>query len=161
MTVRVFVPTTSARLTAMVRDGGLSGPFRAHAVTPALQEAWPDGDVEEWEYAAQAAAAVASLAAREQDDRPRRLVVAVDVPGVAALHAPADPTLVEVSADVPWKRIASAHVDVDDLSDAVVAAYLAEDAEAALPAMVDGVEIDHDLAWFATQEIRRLVEEWE
>ncbi|MDT9591981.1 hypothetical protein RDV89_02815 [Nocardioides zeae] len=154
MSVRVYVPVTSSGLAAVVADGRLAGPFRAHAVTPALAEAWPEGEDEEWEYAAQAAAGVASLAARGEGDRPRRLVLAVDVPDAQPAGTDDEPTLVEVAADVPWKRIASAHVDVADLPDAVVAAYLDQDADADLPDEVDGVEIDHDLAWFATQEIR-------
>lgn len=158
MTARVYVPLTSSGLAALVDDGRLAGPFRAHAVTPGLQAAWPDAETEEWEYAAQAAAGVASLATRSAQDRPRRIVVAVDVPEFAALEDPVDPTLVAVSADVPWKRIASAHVDVEDLPEAVVQAYLSEDPDAELPDEVDGVEIDHDLAWFATQEIRAFVE---
>lgn len=157
MTVRVYVPLTSSGLAAVVADGRIAGPLRAHAVTPALEAAWPDGETEEWEYAAQAAAGVASLAARGEGDRPRRLVLAVDVPEARPVGDDLEPTLVDVAADVPWKRIASAHVDVVDLPEAVVAAYLSEDPEAELPDVVDGVEVDHDLAWFATQEIRVLV----
>jgi len=154
VTVRVFVPVTSSGLARLVADGRLSGPLRAHAVTDAIRSAWPDGSEEEWEYAAQAAAGVDSLALRGEDDRPRRLVVAADVPDVAPVADDAEPTLVEVSADVPWKRVASAHVDVVDLPAAAVAAYLSGDD---LPDEVDGVEIDHDLAWFATQEIHTIV----
>ncbi|HEY1134555.1 MAG TPA: hypothetical protein VGE77_08250 [Nocardioides sp.] len=154
MTVRVFVPVTSGVLAGIVAEGRLAGPFRAHAVTEALQEAWPDGEAEEWEYAAQAAAGVGSLAARGADDRPRRLVLAADVPAVRPVGDEAEPTLVEVDADLPWKRIASAHVDVEDLTPAIVAAYLADED---LPDVVDGVEVDHDLAWFATQEIPTLL----
>lgn len=154
MTVRVFVPVTSSGLAALVADGRLSGPLRAHAVTDAIREVWPEGSDEEWEYAAQAAAGVDSLALRGDGDQPRRLVLAVDVPDVAPLAHESEPTLVEVTADVPWKRVASAHVDVVDLPAAAVAAYLSGEE---LPDEVDGVEIDHDLAWFATQEIRTLV----
>lgn len=156
MSVRVYVPVTSSSLARVVADGRLAGPFRAHAVTPALQQAWPDGEEEEWEYAAQAAAGAASLAARGPEDRPRRLVLAVDVPEARPVGDDLEPTLVDVDADVPWKRIASAHADTDDLPPAVVAAYLSDDPDVELPDEVDGVEIDHDLAWFATQEIRTL-----
>ncbi|MDN7122699.1 hypothetical protein INN71_15015 [Nocardioides sp. ChNu-153] len=154
MTTRVFVPLTSSELARVVAEGRLAGPFRAHAATPALEEAWPDGSTEEWEYAAQAAAGTESLARRVEGDQPRRLVLAADVPQVRPLDDEAEPTLVEVEADVPWKRIASAHVDVVDLPPAAVAAYLSGEE---LPDSVDGVELDHDLAWFATQEIRTLL----
>lgn len=139
MSVRVYVPLTSAGLAALVADGRLSGPFRAHAVTKALVSEWPDGDDEDWEYAALSAAAASSWAARGADESPRRIVVAADVPSVDEAAVTDldedDLTLVDVAADVPWKNIASAHVDTSDY---------------------DG-DSDTDLAWYATQEIRDLV----
>jgi len=136
MSVRVYVPLTAHGLSALVADGRLAGPFRAHAVTDALVEAWPEADEEEREYAAMAAARDASWARRADGDPPRRIVVAGDVPTVVPV-AGEDPTLVEVDADLPLKRVAAAHVDVEDVAEA--------DLE------------DTELAWFATQEIRGLV----
>ena len=136
MSVRVYIPTTSSGLAALVADGHLAGPFRAHAVTDALAEAWPEGDDEEREYAAMAAAGDASWSLRSDGDQPRRFVVAADVPAYAPVEGE-DPTLVDVAADVPWKNVASAHVDTEDQPD-------------------DGPG-DSDLAWFATQEIRDLL----
>lgn len=133
MSVRVYVPVTSSTLAALVAEGRLDGPFRAHAVTPALREEWPDADDEGWEYAALMAAAADSAALRGEGDRPRRYVVAADVPGFEPV-AGEDPTLVDVAADVPWKNVASAQVDTED-----------------------GADEDDELAWFATQEIARLV----
>jgi hypothetical protein len=133
MSERVYIPLTSSGLAALVADGRLAGPFRAHAVTDALRVDWADGDEESWEYAALMAAAATSASLRGSGDAPRRYVLAADVPS----HVPVpgeDPTLVDVGADVPWKNIASAHVDTTD----------------------DAAE-DDDLAWFATQEIRDLV----
>jgi hypothetical protein len=130
MSVRVYVPLTSSGLAGLVAEGRLSGPFRAHAVTSALLESWPDADDESWEYAALMAAAAASAAMRGSGDRPRRAVVAADVPSFEPVGG-ADPTLVDVAADVPWKNVVAAHVD-------------------------DAAE-DDDLAWFATQEIAGLV----
>lgn len=133
MTVRVYVPVTSAGLAALVAQGRLAGPFRAHAVTDALRQQWPEGDEDDWEYAALGAAGATSSAMRTGDDRARRYVVAGDVPSVESV-AGDDPTLVDVTADLPWKNIASAHVDpVDDAAE------------------------DDDLAWFATQEIPGLL----
>lgn len=134
MSVRVYVPLTSSGLAGLVADGRLSGPFRAHAVTKALVSEWTDVDDEEWEYAALSAAAMSSWALRGDGDAPRRIVIAADVPAFEEV-AGDDPTLVDVAADVPWKNIASAHVDTDDY---------------------DG-ESDTDLAWYATQEIADLV----
>lgn len=134
MSTRVYVPLTSSGLAALVREGRIEGPFRAHAVTDELRAEWPEGDEEEHEYAALMAAGAASLALRGSGDAPRRHVVAADVP--AATPVPGeDPTLVEVTADVPWRHVAAAHVDT-----------------------TDGASEDDELAWFATQEIRGLVE---
>lgn len=138
MSTRVYLPLTSGALAALLSDGRLDGPRRAHAVTQALREAWPDGDQEEWEYAALMAAGEDSWAARGPGDRPRRHVVAADVPSVEELGDREDPTAVQVAADVPWKRVAAAHVDVLDHPDG-----------AEPPA--------DDLAWFATQEVADLV----
>lgn len=140
MSVRVYVPTTSAGLAALVEQGRLGGPLRAHAVTPALRAEWSDGDDEGWEYAALMAAAAESAGLRSADERRRRYVVAADVP--EACLAPAGPeddvTRVAVTADVPWKNVAAAHVDTEDWAG-------------------DAPDPDEDLAWFATQEIRHLV----
>lgn len=135
MSTRVYLPLTSTGLAALVADGRLTGPLRAHAVTELLRAEWPEGDQEQWEYAALAAAAEESWSTRGEGDRPRRQVVAADVadvrPGEGEL------TAVVVSGDVRWKHVAAAHVDVDDLT--------------AAPDE-DGPE----LAWFATQEIADL-----
>lgn len=134
MSVRVYVPLTSSGLASLVADGRLAGPLRAHAVTKTLVSEWPDGDDEDWEYAALSAAASASWALRTDADTPRRVVIAADVPAFEEV-AGEDPTLVDVAADVPWKNIASAHVDTDDYDS----------------------DEDVELAWYATQEIRDLV----
>ena len=136
MSVRIYLPVTSTTLGRLVAEGRLDGPFRAHAVTDTLREAWPEGDEEAWEYAALMAAAASSTELRGAEDRPRRYVVAADVPAVEEI-AGDDPTLVDVAADVPWKNVAAAHVDTED-----------RDA---------GADPDDDLAWFATQEIADLL----
>jgi uncharacterized protein DUF6912 len=124
---------TSSGLAALVAEGRIEGPLRAHAVTEALREAWPEGDEEAWEYAATMAAAADSAGLRRGDDRPRRYVVAADVPAATPVGGE-DPTLVDVAADVVWRNVAAAHVDT-----------------------VDDAGEDDELAWFATQEIRYLV----
>ncbi len=138
MSVRVYVPLTSTGLAALVAEGRIAGPFRAHAVTDALRVEWSDGDEEGWEYAALMAAAGTSAQLRGSGDAPRRCVVAADVPDVVPVPGD-DPTLVDVAADVPWKNVASAHVDTADWGER-------------------GADEDDELAWFATQEIRDLVE---
>ncbi|GAB2876892.1 DUF6912 family protein [Nocardioides pacificus] len=141
MSVRVYVPTTAPGLARLAEQGRLDGPLRAHAVTSALRAEWSDGDDEGWEYAALMAAAADSAALRSVDERPRRYVVAADVPEACVVPATGegdDVTLVDVSADVPWKNVAAAHVDTEDWAG-------------------DAPDPDEDLAWFATQEIQHLL----
>lgn len=133
MTERVYVPLTSATLRRLVEQGRLDGPFRAHAVTDALRGDWSEGDEEGWEYAALMAAASASADLRTGQDTQRRYVLAADVPSVVPVPGD-DPTLVDVGSDIPWKNVASVHVDTRD-----------------------NAPEDDDLAWFATQEIPHLV----
>lgn len=140
MSERVYVPLTSSGLARLVAEGRLDGPLRAHAVTDALREAWGQGgDEEGWEYAALMAAAATSAGLRGSADAPRRYVVAADVPSFEPVPGE-DPTLVDIAADVPWRNVASAHVDTTDRR---------------LGTDPDGD--DEDLAWFATQEIAHLL----
>lgn len=130
---RAYLPATSSLLAALVAEGRLDGPRRAHAVTDALRAAWPEGDDEGWEYAALMAAAADSLSLRREGDAPRRFVIAVDVAGVEPVGGE-ELTSVDVAADVPWKNVAAAHMDTEDDADE-----------------------DDDLAWFATQELAHLL----
>lgn len=131
--MRVYLPVTSTGLAAVVASREVPAPVRGHAVTEALRRAWPDGDEEQWEYAALMAAASDSLLLRSPEDRPRRHVLAVDV-AEAAPASGEDPTAVEVADAVPFRDVAAAHVDTRDDPDE-----------------------DEDLAWFARQEIGDLV----
>jgi len=142
MSQRVYLPLTGTELAALVAERRLPGPRPAYAVTAELRAAWPDGDEEEWEYAAMAAAADASWQRRGEGDRPRRVVVAADVGAVEAAGPGQGehPAAVVVPHDVAWRNVASAHVDTDDVTAADVAA---DDAP--------------ELAWFATQELATLV----
>jgi len=167
--MRVYVPLTLPGLAEAYRTGELgSGAFVAYAVTPALREWYVSDDIEELEYAALNRAAQASLRllAADPDAARRRLVVAVDVPDGTATADPdraLDPAVlgeVRVTGTVRLAKAAAVHVDSDDAAADVAAA-----AEA-LPAadggdddaqfVVDGAE-DHELLWFATQEIPNLV----
>ncbi|MBR8641970.1 hypothetical protein KEF29_28170 [Streptomyces tuirus] len=167
--MRVYVPMTLPGLAEAYKTGELGGgPFAAYAVTPALREWYLSDDIEELEYAALSRAALASLRllAAEAGAPRRRVVVAVDVPDRDASADPdqgLDPVAlgeVRVSGAVALAKAASVHVDAADAEADVTAA-----AEA-LPAadggdddaqfVVDGAE-DHELLWFATQEIPNLV----
>ncbi|MDT0201881.1 DUF6912 family protein [Nocardioides sp. AE5] len=135
--VRIYLPLTSAGLQELVAEARVAAPLAAHAVTDALRQAWPEGDDEELEYAALAAAADASWHLRGVGDAPRRHVLAADVAADAVRpDGPGeDPTLVRVEHDVVWKNLAALHVDTSD--------HAPDD--------------DQELAWFAVQEIRDLL----
>ncbi|MFC0036850.1 DUF6912 family protein [Actinomadura rayongensis] len=163
--MRVFLPSTLPALAA-VRAARAAGPapLTAYAVTPALREWYASGDTEELEYAAMTAAARASLAllAADPDAPPRRVVLAAEVPDdqVAALHDLDEPALVRLSAPVPWRLLASGHVDDDEAAADVRAAAAALDAARAgdddAQFTVDGAE-GHELLWYATQELADLI----
>ena len=154
---RAYVPLTLAGLRAL-RDEGRLPPGPAYAVTPALREAYaetPVRDEEDLEYVAMTIAARASLtllAAADPADR-RRIVAAVDA---AVAPDAGQPGLAHLDAAVPLGRVASIHVDTEDVRPAVDAAVRAlpaaagGDGEAA--AVVDALDSE-DLAWFAVQEI--------
>ncbi|MFF8730166.1 DUF6912 family protein [Streptomyces sp. NPDC015171] len=167
--MRVYVPLTLPALAEAHKTGELgSGPLVAYAVTPALREWYLSEDVEELEYAALGRAALASLRllAADPDAPPRRVVVAVDVPDGAASAAPdrgGEPSAlgeVTVAAAVPLAKAAAVHVDAEDAAADVAAAARALEAadggDDEAQSAVDGAD-DHELLWFATQEIPNLV----
>nr|WP_218852009.1 hypothetical protein [Nocardioides panaciterrulae] len=145
------MPATSSLLAALQSEGRLAGPLRAHAVTDALRAQWPEGDEESLEYAAMMAAAADSRSLRGVEDRPRRYVVAADVPDVVPVPGE-DPTLVDVAVDLVLKRVAAVHADTEDED--------AGDQDAGDQAgdqAGDRSGEDDDLAWFATQELPYLL----
>ncbi|NMD54463.1 MULTISPECIES: DUF6912 family protein [Tsukamurella] len=173
MTVRVYVPSTLAGLQVLQRDGELF-PLggTVFGVTPALREAYTSGDDEELAEAAMRQAARASLrllavdgpddgATADGEPEPvRRVVITVDVP--AAKERPdLDDAVLKVTEPIRLKDVLAVHVDVSEAEDAVTrAAQLVdaadlgdEDAELAV-----GDAEDHDLAWYATQELPFLLE---
>ncbi|WP_405872177.1 MULTISPECIES: DUF6912 family protein [unclassified Streptomyces] len=167
--MRVYVPLTLSGLAEAFKTGELgAGPLAAYAVTPALREWYLSDDIEELEYAALNRAAVASLRLLAADPGAvrRRVVVAVDVPDGTASSDPdrgLDPAAlgeVRVTGTVALAKAAAVHVDLDDAEADVAAA--AEALEAAdrgdddAQFVVDGAE-DHELLWYATQEIPNLV----
>ncbi|WP_369223099.1 hypothetical protein AB5J52_18655 [Streptomyces sp. R39] len=167
--MRVYVPLTLPGLAGAHRTGELgTGPFVAYAVTPALREWYLSDDIEELEYAALNRAALASLRLLAADPGAvrRRVVVAVDVPDGTAAADPdrgLDPAAlgeVRVTGTVALARAASVHVDSDDAQEDVTAAAgalaAADGGDDDAQFVVDGAE-DHELLWYATQEIPNLV----
>jgi hypothetical protein len=161
--VRVYLPATIA----MLRELESSGEFRARsgtafALTPALREAYVSGSDEELEYAALLDAARASLRliAAEEKGEPRRVVVSADVAGVT-LRPDLDAPVVRIGGPIPLSAVAAIHVDAPEAADAVAAAAAVidaadlgdPDAEFTL-----GDAEDHELAWYAPQELPFLLE---
>ncbi|HUR74928.1 MAG TPA: hypothetical protein VMZ00_11685 [Sporichthya sp.] len=162
--MRVYVPTTFPALAAGAASGEFGpAPLLAYAVTPALREWYASGDSEELEYAATIDAARASLRllAGAPAAPPRRVVLAADVPDAAVTPA-ADlhPAAVRLSVPVTLKDVASVHVDEleaePDIRAAVAAVPAADAGDSDAAFTVDGAE-DHELHWYATQEIEVLV----
>ena len=155
--VRIYVPSTLRRLRHVVTANGIGPtPFAAHAVTGALREAYADGGEEEWEYAAASAAAQSSVGLLSDDEPARRVVLAVDVPSVAPADSD-DPTLVRVEEVVPFRRIAAVLADAPDAEPDVAAARDAVATGTGDPEPLLERCLDHELGWWATQEIGALL----
>ncbi|MFE2044734.1 DUF6912 family protein [Streptomyces sp. NPDC059477] len=167
--MRVYVPLTLPGLAEAYKAGELgAGPVVAYAVTPGLREWYLSDDIEELEYAALNRAALASLRliAADPDAVRRRVVVAVDVPDGTAVADPdrgLDPAVlgeVRIAGAVALDRAAAVHVDagdaVADVAAATEALAAADGGDDDAQFVVDGAE-DHELLWFATQEIAQLV----
>ncbi|MFE4664228.1 DUF6912 family protein [Streptomyces sp. NPDC056716] len=167
--MRVYVPLTLPGLAEAYKAGELGdGPVVAYAVTPGLREWYLSDDIEELEYAALNRAALASLRLIAADPGAvrRRVVVAVDVPDGTAVADPdrgLDPAVlgeVRIAGAVALDRAAAVHVDagdaVADVAAAAAALAAAAGGDGDAQFVVDGAE-DHELLWFATQEIAGLV----
>ncbi|MEU6001518.1 hypothetical protein ABZ837_27285 [Streptomyces sp. NPDC047197] len=170
--MRVYVPLTLSRLAEAYKAGELGpAPLTAYAVTPALREWYVSDDVEELEYAALNRAALASLRliAGDPGAARRRVVLAADVAdGAVELEPELDPELapelglgeVRVAGVLGLKKVAAVHVDAGDAEADVAAGAealgAADQGDDDARFTVDGVE-DHELLWFATQEIPGLI----
>lgn len=149
--MHVFLPSTIPALARLLEEGRLEGaPLTAFTADPG-----PGEDVEEVEYEAMYAAAEESLAllASDPDAPRRRVVLAANVPDrVVEREGRSEEGVarVRVAGAVPLKRLLSAHVD-----DAAAARDVAEAAQDP----TSGAAEEHELMWFAVQELRYLVQE--
>jgi len=161
--VRVYLPATIGMLRKLVAEGKLQPPGgTGFALTPALRESYISGSTEELEYAALMDAARASLRLLTDDEkeRPRRVVLSVDVEHVT-VRSDLDAAVVKLSGPIVMDEVAAVHVDSEEAEDAVRAAAAVidaadlgdMDAEFAL-----GEAEDHELAWYAPQELPFLLE---
>jgi hypothetical protein len=169
MLMRVYIPATIAMLQRLVADQEFDPVSRtAFAVTPALREAYASGDDEELAEVAMTEAARASLRllAAEADDEAapasvqRRAVIAADVDEVK-LRPDLDDAVVRLAAPVTLAEVASVHVDLAEAEQAIAKAALAIDAADLGDAdaeFVLGDAEDHELAWYATQELAFLLD---
>jgi hypothetical protein len=136
----------------------------AFAVTPMLREAYAEGDDDELADVALRDAALASLRLLAGEGisslPPRRAVVVAEVEGAAA-RPDLDDAVVRLSEPIAYDQVIAAYVDSADAESAVVPAIEAvdtadlgdEDAE-----FIVGDAQDHDLAWYAPQELPFLLE---
>jgi hypothetical protein len=161
--MRVYLPSTLARLSAAHSAGGFEGPLDAHAVTGAVREWYTSGDLEELEYAAFTEAAEASLRLlAAEGGAHRRVVVAADVADAAVRPRPSDlhRSAVTVASPVPLADVASVHVDEAEAQDVVAEAVRSlpaadagdDDARFAL----DEAEAT-ELLWYDVTEVPDLV----
>lgn len=174
MTV-VYIPATLPMLAQLVADGSLwpvSG--TAFALTPRLREAYAEGDDDELADVALREAALASLrllaagAAGEAGGGgessapppPRRAVLAAEVKDVT-YRPDLDDAVVRLSGPVPIDDVIAAYVDNAAAEPAVARAIEAVDAADLGDEDADlivGDAQDHDLAWYANQELPFLLE---
>ncbi|OBH46940.1 DUF6912 family protein [Mycobacterium mantenii] len=174
MTV-VYIPATLPMLQQLVADGSL-WPVNgtAFALTPMLREAYAEGDDDELADVALREAALASLrllAAREAEAAegagassesapPRRAVLAAEVEDVT-YRPDLDDAVVRLAGPVGIGDVIAAYVDNAGAEPAVARAIEAVDAADLGDEDADlivGDAQDHDLAWYANQELPFLLE---
>lgn len=163
--MRVYIPATLPMLQELVNDGYLQPRGgTAFAVTPALREAYAEGDDEELAEIAIGEAALASirlLSADPDGGLPVRRAVVVADADKTTLRPDLDDAVVRVSGRIAMDQVAAVYVDNADAEPAVQAAievideadFGDEDAE-----LTVGDAQDHALAWYATQEVPFLLD---
>ena len=171
----VYIPATLPMLQQLVSDGSL-WPVNgtAFALTPILREAYAEGDDDELAEVALREAALASLrllaaSSAEADEAaeapsgsrpPRRAVLAADVEDVT-YRPDLDDAVVRLPGPVPIDNVIAAYVDNAGAEPAVAKAIEAVDAADLGDEDADlivGDAQDHDLAWYANQELPFLLE---
>lgn len=168
--MRVYLPATVSMLRDLVANGEVSPVGgTAFALTPSLRESYTSGSTEELEYVALLEAARASLrllaaeiagGPTEAPSAPRRVVIAADVTDVT-LRPDLDAAVVRIAGPVPMSAVAAAHVDAVEAESAVLAAVKVIDAADLGDADAEfalGDAEDHELAWYAPQELPFLLE---
>jgi hypothetical protein len=163
--VRVYVPATLAMLQQLVADRMLHARNEtAFAVTPTLREAYAEGDDDELAEVALRDAALASLrllAGEGTSGMSARRAVLVAEVGEATPRPDLDDAVVRLAGPIAFDEVIAAYVDNAGAEAAVLPAIEAvdaadlgdDDAE-----FIVGDAQDHDLAWYAPQELPFLLE---
>src|SRR3954453_18176827 len=161
--MRVYLPSTLARLARASGAGRFEGPIDGHAVTGGVREWYVSGDLEELEYAAFTDALEAWLRLLPGADGPRRRGgVARGVPDGDVTPRPGERyrSAVAGTSAVRLRDVASVHVDEAEAQD------VGAEAVAALPAADAGDDdarfaLDEaeatELLWYDVTEIPDLV----
>lgn len=163
--MRVYLPSTITQLRAASARGSV-GATVGFGVTASLQGEYPAAGQDELEYLAMTDAARASLRllAAEDGDGPGagiRVVIAADIDAVIE-YPQGDRAAVRVDAEIPWQQVAAVHLDGADAADAVRAAVtVVDEADLDDPGaeFVVGEAESYELAWYAPDEIRFLLDE--
>lgn len=169
--MRVYIPSTVAQLRTASERGSVPATV-GFGVTASLQGEYPAAEEDELEYLAMSDAARASLRllagegadggdGEQSPTAGMRVVIAADVEPVVE-YPQGDRAAVRVDAQIPWQQVAAVHLDGADAADAVRAAVAVVD-EADLDdpdaEFVLGEAESYELAWYAPDEIRFLLEE--
>jgi hypothetical protein len=155
----VFVPLSRARALGLRESGVLADEQAGHAATESLMQAH-DYDASTLEDAEFAALRYAGVQALDDSDEPTRLILAADLTPSQVSVADADPYGRVTVRDLRWADVQALFSDEESAAAAVAAARaaaagLAFDDMLALPA-VDALLEEHDLLWFAPEELDRL-----
>jgi hypothetical protein len=160
--MRIYVPTTLARLApagkgapdAQIEIAAAGSMVRA--VTPALREWYREGDLEELEYAALTRAALGSLRLLAASSGDRRVVLAADVPdGAFALMPDVDPAGVLIVDAVHLDQVDDPAA-ATDVRAALAVLAAADDGDDDARFVIESLD-DHELQWYAVQEIPFLI----
>lgn len=165
--MRVYLPATIGMLQSLVSESKIAAVSgTAFGVTPKLRESYASGDTEELSYAAMADAAMASLrlVSAELEGDPgapaRRVVVCADIEG-PRLRPDLDDGAVTLPGPVTMATVAAVYVDLAEAEGAVrAAAAVVDAADLGDPdaEFTVGEAEDHELAWYAPQEISFLLD---
>jgi hypothetical protein len=158
--MRVYLPATLNLLAAALAEGSARelSPGRGFAVTPGMREWYASGDTEELEYVALTLAATASIGLIGADPSAprRRVVVAADVdPSSVSIEddgTRASRGRITITQPVALSRVAAVHVD-----DAAAMAAVREAAADPADEFAAEEAADHELLWYATQEVDGLL----